>query len=226
VNLDLRIACPAERPRHAFRRVGLGDARDVGDEVHRLSIAEPLDLPPGERRGMIRPHDMGLLEALDEKPGLVVDRQAERPPDKPHVPAAKERFGCGEQRLEHGGIVDRVDEAEKAARVFELLQMRGFNRGDDPADRLPVQERDEGLHNILAPEGRAPRIEDHTDFVMERFDPVRVCRLRAPSCCDEGRHSRAIVDRNDPQCAHDASARRTSAAGEAALTVASSSATA
>src|SRR5208337_3290009 len=68
VNLDLRIACPAERPRHAFRRVGLGDARDVGDEVHRLSIAEPLDLPPGERRGMIRPHDMGLLEALERRP--------------------------------------------------------------------------------------------------------------------------------------------------------------
>ncbi len=167
---------------------------------------------------------MGFVEARDQQAGFVVDRQAERPAHDPHAPAAKEAFRGVEQRVEHGRVVDRLDEAEIAAGVVEFLQMRGFDRRDDPADRLAVAEGDERLHHVLAPERRAPRAEGHPDFVVQRLDPARVGRLGASTRRDEGGNPGPIVDGSDAHHAHDALARRTSAAGVAALTAANSSA--
>ena len=78
-------------------------------------------------------------------------------------------------------IVDRVDEAKKAARVTELCLMRCIDRRHDTADRFSVSERHKWLDDVLAQEWRPPPIEGHAELFVNWFDPTRIDRLRAPS---------------------------------------------
>jgi hypothetical protein len=111
---------------------------------------------------------------VNQQTALVIDGQAERPSHARHALGAKVLLGLGEQPRENLMIVDRVDEAEEAAAVVELGEMRAIDGGDDSSDRLAVAKCDERSNGVLAREWRPPRIEQHARLFMDRLDPMRI----------------------------------------------------
>ena len=135
----------------------------------------------------------------------MIDREAERPARQAHAPFPQEPLRLGEQCGEHRVIVDRVDEAKKAARVTELCLMRRIDRRDDTADRFAVSERDKWLDDVLAHERRPPPIEESCGTLRGTGSTQRGLTdcARRPAR-DEGRDPSPVVDRNDLQLAHPA----------------------
>jgi len=75
------------------------------------------------------------FETLDEKPALVIDRQAERPRDPPHSALAQPTFCATEQGGEYVGFIDGIEEAKMTGYRIMPLYMPSVDLGADPADR-------------------------------------------------------------------------------------------
>jgi hypothetical protein len=146
---------------------------------------------------MVGSRDVGLVESMHEKAALVVDGQTEGSPRRDHSMRPKKMLGFVEQGRKNIAVIDRIDKAEEATAVGEFLLVRRRDCGDDPADGFAVTKCDERLNQILSQEWREPPTEDGADFSLERLYPVRIDRLGAPCCCDEGRDAGAVIDRND-----------------------------
>ena len=198
--------------RHALGQARFRDPADIGDEIHRLDIAQRLDMAGVMRRSVIGSHDMGLVESFDEKAALVVDRQTEGAARDRGAVTAQKRLHRAEQPGEHGAIIDPLKKSEEAASITEFGDVPAVDRRHDPPDRLAVAEGDEGLDDVLAQEGRPARIECHANLLMNGLDPARISRLRPPGGRDERVDSAPVRDRPNFDPAHGGLARADGAA--------------
>ena len=99
-----------------------------------------------------------MLEAVQQDADVAVDREVEGTDHALHALRAQPLLGGGEQRREHGGIVDRLEHAEVSGRVGVAFDAQLVDLGADAADRAPVAVGHEETHlGVL--EERAPRRE-------------------------------------------------------------------
>jgi hypothetical protein len=182
----------------AGRRRG-GYIEGVGDQVAHLTVALLLDPGAVVTRHVAHHQVRRGVEPLDQKSGLVVDRERERPRGPAHAAASEPLFGRFEQRGEQLGIVLRLEEAEVSSRIAVALEMQAVDLGADPPDRLLAPERqpvgDLGMLEIRV----LLRIEVLQALEQQRRYPVRVARVEARRHLQELLERAPVLDRLDAQ---------------------------
>ena len=158
----------------------------VREEVHRLAEAVALDQPLIVGR-VVRHHDEGrAIEAADQQPDVVVDRQVLGPANQLHPFRAEERRRRVEERSRHLLAVDRLEQPEEAGLLAVARHVRVVHdRRDAPGDVAARVAREEQLHVGVLEERVLRRIQEILPLHEQRRHPVRVSAIDGPGEADE-----------------------------------------
>ena len=158
----------------------------IGDHVLRLAETEFF-----EPRGIIGPgvahhHGRGAVEAIDEKPCLVIDREAERALNAGSTLGLQPIGGGRHEGREDCRIILRLDEAELAHAILVDVAAQAANLGGDAAHGLARPLGQEELHLCMLEIGVLFRIEVLEAFEVKRRHPVGVVPVKGEGHIEEG----------------------------------------
>ena len=125
------------------------------------------------------------VEAFDEHPRFLVDRQRERPAHHGHSTARKPLLGSPDQRRCYLLVVDRIEEAEEPGIVLVNAKMFAVDLRRDPADRLSALPSREQRDLCMLEEGVLLRGQSVGNLHVERRHPGRVVAIHVESNLNE-----------------------------------------
>ena len=125
-----------------------------------------------------------FVEPFDLKPGLVPDRQADRPKRLGHSLLAQPLFGSVDQPPT-GFFVAGVEEAPVADPLAHVLLHQFVDLGTDPADHLAAAFGEPEFSARMLEPGILARGDEAVDLVLQRRHPGGVVLVDLPCEVDE-----------------------------------------